>query len=120
MIAGTQGEHSARLHRKCLPRLAGRWYDLSMSQVNSTTETAILSRAFQPFGGSLSPEAAQSILEVDFPESDKLRLKELLRLAQSGELDSDLESELENYRRAGRVLELLKSKARISLKNGSQ
>ena len=79
------------------------------------TQTAILSRAFQPDAGSLSVDAAQSILAVQLSDEDQQRLRQLSDLARDGTLDEQQEAELEDYRHVGRLLELLRSKARISL-----
>lgn len=84
----------------------------------ANTQTGILSRVLDAQNGNLSPEAAKSILDLTLPEADKQRLSELSDLARDGTLDETTESELEDYRRVGRLLELWKSKARKSLKTG--
>ena len=84
----------------------------------ANTQTGILSRVLDAQNGNLSPEAAESILELTLPEADKKRLAELSELARDGSLDDATESELNDYRRVGRLLELWKSKARKSLKTG--
>ena len=79
------------------------------------SEATILSRVIQPEHGTWSKEAAESILRLDFPPADVERMNVLAAKARQGSL-SELESaELENYRDAGRLLELLQSKARRSL-----
>ncbi|AUX46310.1 hypothetical protein SOCE26_078150 [Sorangium cellulosum] len=79
-------------------------------------EAAILSRLIRPERDDLSPEAAQSILQLAFDEQDRARMHELAVRAQSGELTDGEQVELESYRRVGRILDLLRSKARRSLK----
>jgi hypothetical protein len=85
-------------------------------------ETAILSRVVRPDVPSFPPEAARAILEFRFSDSDQRRMKELLDRAREGALSTSDEKELESYRHVGHLLELLWSKARLSLKesNGSR
>lgn len=87
-----------------------------MSVAIETTEAAILSRVIRPRHGTWSKAAAESILRFDFPASDVRRMNNLAAKAREGVLSPDEEAELENYREVGRLLELLQSKARLSLK----
>ena len=80
------------------------------------TETAILSRIIRPDHSGWSKDAAESILRFDFAPDDVQRMNVLAAKVQQSSLTGDEEVELENYRRVGRLLELLQSKARISLK----
>lgn len=80
------------------------------------SEADILSRVIHPDRGTWSKEAAESILAFDFPPADVERMDALAAKAREGSLSADEAAELENYRRAGRSLELLQSKARLSLK----
>lgn len=82
-----------------------------------TGEAAILSRLIRPERADLSPEAARSLLKLDFDDLDRTRMHELAGKAQDGMLSSAEEAELENYRRIGRLLDLMRSKARRSLKD---
>ena len=87
-----------------------------MNSAVANSETVIRSRAIDPERGDLSPEAARSILAIKLTELDRHHLHELATKAGEGSLSADEECELENYRDVGRLLELMKSKARISLK----
>ena len=80
------------------------------------SEAAILSRVIRPESGAWSKEAAQSILEFDFPSADVERMNILSAKAREGCLSAEEDKELENYRDVGRLLELLQAKARLSLK----
>ena len=84
-----------------------------------TTEAAILSRVIRPDHGGWSREAAESILKFDFPPADMRRINGLAAKARQGTLSAAEEAQLENYRDAGRLLELLQSKARLSLKRSN-
>ena len=78
-------------------------------------ETAILSRVVL----LCAPEAARAILEFRFPDSDQRRMKELSDRSPEGALSTSDEKELESYRHVGHLLELLWSKARLSLKESN-
>ena len=80
------------------------------------SEAEILSHVIRPDRGTWSRAAAEAILEFDFPSDDVQRMNALAAKAREGSLSPGEETELENYRHAGRVLELLQSKARLSLK----
>jgi hypothetical protein len=84
------------------------------------TDVAILGRVLQPDKPSLSPEAARSILALEFGKADRERMHQLALKAQEGGLTAQEEVELENYRRVGNLLSLMKSKARKSLKNANE
>jgi len=81
-----------------------------------TSEAAILSRVIRPERGTWSREAAESILRFEFPSADVRRMNSLAAKSRHGTLSPAEEEELENYREVGRLLELLQSKARLSLK----
>jgi hypothetical protein len=79
------------------------------------TESAILDRLVRPHD-HLTMEAAQAILELDFDPSDRLRMKQLAQLAQDDLLSDEDQMELDAYRRVGRFMDLMRSKARRTLK----
>lgn len=62
--------------------------------------------------------AARAILELDFKQTDKDRMRVLLAKAKKGTLRAKERVEIENYERVGHMLSLLKSKARRSIKGG--
>ncbi len=80
------------------------------------SEAAILARALGPEHGDLSPELAEHVLSIGLTQTDQQAAQELAELARQGRLTPEQAVELENYRRAGRIFELLKSKARIALR----
>ena len=84
-----------------------------------TSEAAILSRVIRAEVAEWSKEAAESILDFDFPPADLRRMNALAATARAGNLSADEEAELDNYRDVGRLLELLQSKARLSLKKSA-
>lgn len=78
-------------------------------------EAAIFSRLLRPEKEDLSPDAARSILKLDFDDSDRARMRELAAKGRSGALSEAEEAELDSYCRVGRLLDLMHSKARRSL-----
>lgn len=83
----------------------------------ANTQAVILSRVIRPEEGNLSPEAARSLLNVRLSAPDEQRAQELVAKACAGSLTHLEGTELDNYCGVGRLLELLKSKARRSLQN---
>jgi hypothetical protein len=80
------------------------------------SEAALWGRLFDPGGTALSPEAAQSILKLRFPQQDVDRMHALAENAQTGTLTIEEHIELDNYERVGHALSIIKSKARMLLK----
>jgi len=60
--------------------------------------------------------AAEAILGVGFSQSDRDCMTGLLDKSKAGELTPEEAETLENYRHVGRLLELMKSRARRSLR----
>lgn len=83
-----------------------------------TSEAAILDRIVHPDQPTISPEAAQGILALDFDQTDKQRMRELSAKAREGTLTPDEQAAINNYERVGHFLNILQSKARRSLKGG--
>ena len=86
-----------------------------MSVLLESSEAAILNRVFQPDSGDWPRAAAESILSIGFDQTDRERMTSLLEKAKAGELSAEEAETLENYRHVGRLLELMKSRARRSL-----
>ncbi len=80
------------------------------------TDAAVLGRLIKPDQGDFSPETAREILSLRFDDGDKARMNQLSLKAQEGTLTSDEQAEVDSYRRAGYMLGVLWSKARLSLK----
>lgn len=78
------------------------------------TQTAILSRLPIFSTDRLTPEVVDFILQMDLAPQDRLRLNYLAEKAREGSLTSVEEMEIEEYRRAGRVVEAFRLKARLA------
>jgi len=79
------------------------------------SEAAILSRLIQPDSGDWPRAAAEAILRIGFSETDLKQMTTLLEKAKAGELTNEESEALEHYRHIGKLLELMKSRARRSL-----
>ncbi len=90
-----------------------------MSATAYTTPTEILGRVIDPQNPSFTREAAQSVLELQFPPRDVTRMNELAEKARGASLEVTETEELNSYLLIGAVLDLMHSKARISLKKTS-
>jgi len=90
-----------------------------MDTVHESTEAAILNRVFRPNADAWPRAAAEAILSISFDPSDRDRMTLLLEKAKTGEISSEETEALENYRHIGRLLELMKSRARQSLQTAS-
>ena len=82
----------------------------------ASSEAAIWTRLVQPERHTLSPDAARSILGIAFTTEDKARMHDLSLKAREGTLTDGEQAEMDNYCRVGRLLDLLHSKARRSLR----
>ena len=87
-----------------------------MSAIIESREVAIWRRVIRPESAGWSRAGAEAILHLDFQEDDHERMLELLEKAKDGALSPDEAAELENYRHVGTTLELMQSRARLSLK----
>jgi hypothetical protein len=83
--------------------------------MNPTTiennQTNILARAIDCHAGGLSVSVAEFIVSLQLTAEDEERMNELAAKAREGQLTADEEAELEEFRRFGRLMEMLKLKA---------
>ena len=88
-----------------------------MNPAIDKSEAAILDRVFRPNVADWPRAAAEAILDIGFDLRDRERMAQLMEMAKSGQLSPEQAEELENYRHIGRLLELMKSRARRSLQS---
>jgi hypothetical protein len=86
--------------------------------MTATSEAAILSRVLEPEKPMLSPDAARSILALDFTPADRDRMNALAAKARGGSLTAEENEELDSYIRVGDLLAIMQSKARRTIRNG--
>ena len=78
-------------------------------------DAVIWTRLLRPDEGGMAPEAARYFLGLRFDPEDQRRMHELAERHQAGELAPHEAAELAGYRRVGLQLDLLRSKARLSI-----
>ena len=79
--------------------------------------TAILSRVLQAHSSRFTPEAARSILQLQFDQGDRDRMNALAEKNHSGILTEAEQQELQSYLLVGHLLDLLHSRARLALQH---
>jgi hypothetical protein len=87
--------------------------------VATADSTAIFRRVIDPERGSMSPELARFVLDLDFPPADHARFERLSAEAQERELTPDEANELDNYLHVDNLLAILRLKAERSLSSGN-
>jgi hypothetical protein len=90
-----------------------------MNAETTINEAEILSRVIAPEEPTLPLDTAKLILTFDFGKEDRERMNLLAEKARAGALTAEEQAELDCYERVGHFLSLLRSKARISLKQGN-
>jgi hypothetical protein len=90
---------------------------IAMSTTRTVSHDAvILDRVIKPNRADLPPEVARAFLQFEFGQKDRDRMHELALKGQEDTLLADEQAELESYRRIGYFLDLMRSKARKTLK----
>ena len=96
-----------------LPEVPGQ---TRLSLAIASHEADILRRVVDPRRAGWSREASEAILALALPKRDASRASTLARKACAGSLSPAEARELEDYKHIGRFLELMQSRARLSLK----
>lgn len=63
----------------------------------------------------MSPDTARYFLSIKLDSSDEQRANELAEKARDGALSAEEQTEIDEYRRVGRVIEMLKLRAKVAL-----
>lgn len=80
-----------------------------------STESEILTRVIGPENPNFTPDAARSILTLQFSDTDTDRMNELAAKAREGTLADEEQDQLHGYLFVGAMVDLMHSKARLSL-----
>ena len=83
----------------------------------TANQNDIFARTLDIRGARLSPDVAQFFLNLELSPDDQSRLNELAEKARQGTLTADESRDLDEYRRVGRLVELMKLKATIALRS---
>jgi hypothetical protein len=84
------------------------------------SDALILSRVLTNGESGLTPEVARYLLSVSFTEEDKARMHELAVKNRAGNISPQELDELDSYIKAGDILAILQSKARLILKKSKR
>jgi len=93
--------------------------------MNSTTiatdqQAAILGRSILPDENEITDAQARFLADLHFNQRDIERMNELAAVARDGALGVEEQRELDDYRHVGNVLETIKSRARLKLRQRSE
>lgn len=83
--------------------------------ISPTNQTEIFARSLDEHGQGLTPDVARFFLDLELAPEDRSRLAELADKARGGTLTDAETRDLEEYRRLGRLVELMKLKAHVVL-----
>jgi hypothetical protein len=83
---------------------------------DTSSELAIFARLIRADNSDMSRELARYLLTLGFDGVDQQKMTDLAERNQEGLLSSEEKAELENFVKAGHMLALLHSKARMTLK----
>ena len=87
-----------------------------MATSSIITEADVLDQVVGCDEENLSPEAAQSLLDLKFNREATQKIRQLLAKNNRGTISAEERVTLEKYLRVGHLLDLLHAKARLSLK----
>ena len=82
---------------------------------DTSSDLVIFARLIKADDSELSRELAHYILTLGFDDEDQKQMTELADRNQEGSLSGEEKVELENFVKAGHLLALLQSKARMAL-----
>jgi hypothetical protein len=83
--------------------------------INANREAAVWARLMQSQTNALSPEAAEYLLSIELPKSDRSRMEQLAERSEAGTLTEEERAEFEGYLHVGNLLAVMQSKARVAL-----
>ena len=96
----------------------GAAYNAVMSTVSSSiNQVEVLARSIDRAGAAMSPEVARYFLDLQLSEADRRALDALAEKSRQGSLTPAEQADLDEYRRVGRLVELMKVKAQVALKS---
>jgi hypothetical protein len=80
--------------------------------MSTTAEsTSIFSRVIEPESGTMSPELARYVMDLDFKPQDHIRFEHLSEKAQLGTLTPEEADELDGFLQVDSILSIMRSKA---------
>ena len=92
---------------------------MTTTAITGTNQAEIFRRVLELQSAAMTPEVAQFFLQLELPEEDRTKLDDLAAKARQGALSPTDQVDLDEFRRLGRLVELMKLKARKALAAGS-
>ena len=87
-----------------------------MSTVSAgINQVEVLARSIDRTGTQMSADVARYFLELQLSDADRRTLDMLAEKSQQGTLAPAEQADLDEYRRVGRLVELMKVKAQVAL-----
>lgn len=90
-----------------------------MNPAAFSQESEILARIVDPGNPSFTRDVARSILQLQFTEADRHEMNDLAEKARRGTLSDDESAKLDAYLFVGGMVDLMHSKARLSLRQST-
>lgn len=87
-----------------------------MAAKQRRTAATIFADVWAGPGGKLTPALARHVINLQFGDEDRTRMRELLRRNSEGGLTAEEMKELADYDMIGDVIAILQAKARAALK----
>jgi hypothetical protein len=91
-------------------------YDSLMSTASAINQVEVLAGSIDRSGTQMSPEVARYFLDLQLSDADRRALDALAERSRQGALTRAEQADLDEYRRVGRLVELMKLKAQVALK----
>jgi hypothetical protein len=105
------------MHSNVLWRYANAGdYNGGMSTISpAINQVQVLARSIDRAGAQMSPEVARYFLDLQLSDADRRSLDAMAEKARQGALTPAEQADLDEYRRVGRLVELMKVKAQAAL-----
>ena len=79
-------------------------------------QVEVLARSIDRAGTKMAPEVARFFMDLQLSDEDRRTLETLAEKARLGTLTPAEQADLDEYRRVGRLVELMKVKAQVAMK----
>ena len=83
---------------------------------SSVNQVEVLARSIDRTGTRMAPEVARFFLDLQLSDDDRQTLEGLAEKARLGTLTLAEQADLDEIRRVGRLVELMKVKAQVAMK----
>ena len=89
-----------------------------MSTLSPTiNQVEVLARSIDHAGTQMAPEVARFFLDLQLSEADRQTLDALAEKSRLATLTAAEQADLDEFRRVGRLVELMKVKAQVAMKS---